>query len=221
MTMPTRQQQQLADPNRDGTLFVRHLHPGLDVPRLPGLTLRAATLADAVRLSQAMHDSGDYPDDVVMARLPDGRFPYIIEADDGGDGAIVCYGWVALSGEHTGDIGLTFRLKDGDAYIYDCATRPDHRGHGYYPALLQLMASELGRGGWQRVWIGTAPGNLVSQRGILRASFTKVGDLQLVHRPDGSFRVELYGTPGADAPTVADGAWTFYARAHPEAGVAT
>ncbi len=220
MTVPARQQRQLADPNRDGTLFVRHLHLGLELPRLPGLTLRAATLADAVRLSQAMHDSGDYPDDVVMARLPDGRFPYVIETD-GGDGVIVCYGWVALSGEHTGDSGLAFRLKDGDAYIYDCATLPDHRGHGYYPALLQLMAAELGRGGWQRVWIGTAPGNFVSQRGILRAGFTKVGDMQLAHRPDGSFRIDLYGTPGADALTVADGAWTFYARAHPEAGIAT
>jgi len=206
----------LADPDRDGTLFLYELTAPVAAPQLSGATLRAAGPADVPALQEAMHASGEYLDDVVEARRHDGRQPYVVETD----GQIVSYGWIARSAEPLGDLGISFQLKPDDAYIYDCATRPDYRGRGYYPTLLRFMCAELRRQGWRRVWIGTAPGNFTSQRGIARAGFMKVADVNFTRRPDGSFRVDLYGPPGVPADILATAAWSFHGRAHAGAGIA-
>ena len=211
----------LADPERDGTLYVYDLdNDDLDTPVAPppvsGARLRPAdTPADAPALRAAMRASGEYPDDIVEIRLRDGRLPYVAEAD----GKVVSYGWVALSAEPIGDLGLSFRLRPDEAYVYDCATRPDYRGRGLYPALLRFMLGELRRGGRRRAWIGTAPGNYVSQRGIARAGFAKVADVHIARRPDGSPRVDLYGVPGVAPDLLERAAWSFQGQAHPESGV--
>src|SRR5437588_13033875 len=119
-----------------------------------------------------MHASGSYPQDIVETRLHDGRRPYVVETD----GTIVSYGWVAFSAEPVGDLGISFQLDPDEVYIYDCATRPEYRGRGYYTAMLRTMAARLNREGRRRAWIGTAPGNFVSQRCIARAGFQKVAD---------------------------------------------
>ncbi len=213
MTTPRR----LADPDRDGTLFVYDLTgaAAVDAANLPDVVLRAAMSADTPALQEAMHASGEYLDDVVAARRQFNRHPYVVETD----GKIVSYGWVAYSAEPLGDLGISFQLKPDEAYIYDCATRPDYRGRGYYPALLRFMCAELRRAGRRRAWIGTAPGNFVSQRSIARASFMKVADVNFTRRPDGSFRVDLYGPPGVPSDVLEDAAWSFHGRAHAGAGI--
>ncbi len=208
---------QLADPTRDGTLFMRDLTIPTDAPSSTGAVVRAGRPGDARALEEAMHASGEYPDGVVKARLRDGRDPYIVEAD----GLIVSYGWVALSPEPIGDLGLSFRIDPDEAYIYDCATRPDYRGRGYYPLLLRYVVAELDRAGRRRAWIGTAPGNFTSQRGILRAGFVKVADINFSQRPDGTFQIDLYGTPGVPEEALEHAAWSFHGRAHPDAGIPT
>jgi len=205
----------LADPDRDGALFLYDLTAPVAAPQPPGATLRAAGPADVLALQEAMHASGEYLDDVVEARRQYGRHPYVAETD----GKIVSYGWIAYNAEPLGDLGISFRLKPDDAYIYDCATRPDYRGRGYYPALLRFMCAELRRQGRRRVWIGTAPGNFTSQRGIARAGFMKVADVNFIRRPDGSFRVDLYGPPGVPAAILNDAAWSFHGRPHEGAGI--
>ncbi len=209
------ERRQLADADRDGTLFVREVTLAEAVPAMPGYIVRAATLADVPHVQQAMQASGDYPADVVVSRLQDGRHPFVVEEDD----RVVSYGWVALSGDNVGDMGLSIRLRSHHAYIYDCATHPSYRGRGLYPALLRVMAADLGRGGWSCVWIGTAPGNFTSQRGIVRAGFQRLGDMNLLRRPDGSFRADIYGAPGVAEATLDDAAWSFYATAYPETGL--
>ena len=207
--------QRLADPERDGTVFTRDLTAALELPVVPGATVRPATAADVAALQEAMEASGIYPADVVQTRLRDGRRPYVVVTD----GKIVSYGWVAFSAEPIGDLGLSFKLAPDEVYIYDCATRPDYRGRGYYPALLRMMAADLSREGRRRAWIGTGPGNYVSQRGIARAGFQKVADVYAAPEPDGSIRVEIYGVPGVAPDLLSHAAWSFHGHAYPEAGI--
>ena len=208
----------LADPQRDGTVFTRDLTAAPQMPAVSGATVRRATAADAAALQEAMEASGVYPVDVVETRLRAGRRPYVVETE----GKIVSYGWVAFSAEPIGDLGLSFELAADEVYIYDCATRPDYRGRGYYPALLRAMVADLSREGWRRAWIGTGPGNFVSQRGIARAGFQKVADVYAApdpNDPNGSTRVELYGVPGVSPDLLSQAAWSFHGHAYPDTGI--
>jgi RimJ/RimL family protein N-acetyltransferase len=205
----------LADPERDGTVFMRDLIAAPQMPVVPGATVRRATAADAAALQEAMEASGVYPVDVVETRLRAGRRPYVVETE----GKIVSYGWVAFSAEPIGDLGLSFELAADEVYIYDCATRPDYRGRGYYPALLRAMVADLSREGWRRAWIGTGPGNFVSQRGIARAGFQKVADVYAAPDSNGSTRVELYGVPGVSPDLLGQAAWSFHGHAYPDTGI--
>jgi GNAT superfamily N-acetyltransferase len=211
MTGPRRQ----ADPDRDGTVYTYDLAHDPAAPSLPGAVLRVATRHDNAALQQAMHASGAYPNDVVETRLRDGRRPYIVETD----GKIVSYGWVAFDAEPIGDLGFSFQLKDDETYIYDCATRPDYRGRGYYPALLRAMAMDLRHEGYKRLWIGTAPGNIVSQRGIARAGFLKVADVHIKLRADGEMQTTLHGVPGVPPDLLAHAAWAMHGQALPGTGI--
>ena len=203
-----------ADPDRDGTVFTYDLAHDPEAPALPGVTLRAATHQDRAALHEAMQASGAYPDDVVETRLRDGRRPYIAETD----GMIVAYGWVAFDAEPVGDLGFSFQLRSDEAYIYDCATRPDYRGRGYYPALLRAMVIDLRRGGCARLWIGTAPGNFVSQRGIARAGFMKVADVHFTIA-DGEIQTTLHGVPGVPPNILDHAAWAMHGQALPDSGI--
>lgn len=154
-----------------------------------------------------MHASGDYPAGVAAGRFSPERHAYGIWAD----GMIVTYGWVAYTPEPVGNSGVSFRLAPGDAYIYDCATRPAYQGRGFYKALLRGIAADLRREGCRRAWIGTEPGNVISQRGILGAGFTKVADVNLTRRANGRPRPEVYGAPGVAEDLVAQAEWSFVA----------
>jgi RimJ/RimL family protein N-acetyltransferase len=131
----------------------------------------------------------------------------------------VAYGWVAFTPEPVGDLGFSFRVGPDEAYIYDCATRPRYRGRGYYPALLRYVLADLRGGACRRAWIATAPGNAPSQHGIIRAGFTKVADVRITHRPDGTVAAELYGVPGIPLDVLKHGAWAFHGHPYPETGL--
>ena len=205
----------LADSKRDGTLFVLDLTEAPRTESLPDVTMRAAGAADAAALRDAMDATGTYAGDEVQTRLSSGRLPYVVEKD----GLVASYGWVALSAEPIGDLGIAFQLEPGEAYIYDCATRPAYRGRGFYPALLRYIARDLGRAGLRRAWIGTAPGNATSQRGIVRAGFTKVADVNVEREPNGHVDVELYGVPGIAPELLRHAAWSFHGRPYADAGI--
>ncbi len=204
-----------ADAERDGTLFVYDLGDGPQPPSVRGATLRAATADDATALQEAMDASGVYGAETVVTRLGEGRRPYVLATG----GIIVAYGWVAFTPEPVGDLGFSFRVGPDEAYIYDCATRPSYRGRGYYPALLRYILADLRSGPYRRVWIATAPGNVPSQHGIIRAGFTKVADVRITHKLDGSVGAELYGVPGIPLDVLEHGAWAFHGHPYPQAGL--
>src|SRR5260370_38645437 len=91
------------------------------------------------------------------------------------EGILVSYGWVTFDEEDIGELGLSIRLKAGEAYIWNCATLPAYRGQRLYPALLAHMVGELHRQGLHRVWIGTDTDNLPSQSGMALAGCQPLG----------------------------------------------
>lgn len=204
-----------ADPERDGTVFTYDLGDDPAAPALPGVAIGVATPDDAPALQEAMQASGAYPDDVVEVRLRDRRRPYVVKTA----GLIASYGWVAFEAEPVGDLGFSFELDQDEAYIYDCATRPDYRGRGYYPALLRAMAADLRTEGYKRLWIGTAPGNVVSQRGIARAGFMKVADVHITFQADGALHTYMHGVPGVPPALLDHAAWAMHGEAIPETGI--
>ena len=124
------------------------------------------------------------PGDVPLehaARLAPGRRAFGAWVDD----TLAAWGWASTTPEHVGELGLWINLRPGEAYVWDCVTRPEHRGQGLYRALIAHMAAALRAEGGGRVWIGADLGNTPSQHGIAGAGFLPVVDLLLARlRPD-------------------------------------
>jgi len=188
-----------------GTVSVFDLTHAPEPPVLDGARFEALSPSDGPALEEAMQASGDYPAGVAPGRFSPERHAYGIWADE----KIVTYGWAAYSPEPLGNSGISFRLEPGDVYIYDCATRPDYQGRGYYKALLRGMAADLAQRGCRRAWIATEAGNIASERGISGAGFTKIGHVNLTNRVAGRPKPEVYGVPGVPEDLVAQAAWSF------------
>jgi RimJ/RimL family protein N-acetyltransferase len=196
----------LVDRSRYGTVSAVDLTRSPQPPELAGARFARISPAEADALEEAMHASGVYPPDVATARFSPHRPAYGIWAD----GMIVTYGWVAYTAEPLGNSGVTFRVRPGDVYIYDCATRPAYQGRGYYTALLRGIAADLaGRHGLSRAWIATEAGNIASQRGIDHAGFTQVAYVDLANRSTGVLHPDLHPAPGASTDLVDRARWSF------------
>jgi ribosomal protein S18 acetylase RimI-like enzyme len=115
---------------------------------------------------------------------------------------LAAYGWVSFQQETIGELGLTLRLREGTAYIWDCATLPPYRGRRLYPALLRFMAEALRRQGIRRLWIGADADNHASHRGIELAGFRVLADVLATQEVPP--RLWLVARPGAPAALLAD-----------------
>jgi GNAT superfamily N-acetyltransferase len=93
------------------------------------------------------------------------------------EGELAAYGWVSFEDEAIGEHGLRLRLRPGEAYLWDFATRPASRGQGLYSALLNFILHELRAEGVRRAWIGADLDNTPSHHGIERAGFRPVANL--------------------------------------------
>src|SRR6266566_1535225 len=91
----------------------RPLPPAI-IPRIPAAFTRTGPEA-ARELAHAM--GFDNPE-IVLQRFAAGRHCYTARVD----GNLAAYGWVTFDQEAIGELGLIFRLKAGEAYIWDCAT---------------------------------------------------------------------------------------------------
>lgn len=179
-----------------GTFWVMDLMqplPPTFFPRQPTTFLRLDQV-DAGELAQAMRCDDE---ETVQQRFDAGKHCY------GGKIAnkIAAYGWVTFDQEHIGELGLTIHLVRGDAYIWDCATLPAHRGQHLYAALLSYMVSTLHALGLRRAWIGADADNLPSQAGMINAGFQPVIDIVL---PSSSPALRLRGRPGTPEQLVND-----------------
>ena len=164
-----------------GTLSVFELTPeaiiGLPQNQTIALDCFQISPADTAAMQDLMENTGIYEPTTVARRLGQGRWGF---AGRKSQTEVVTYGWVALDFTSVGPTGLDFVPPIGDAYLFDFATLPAHRGHGYYPTLLRFILHTLAKHSLRRAWIATAPGNDKSARSIARAGFTKVADTLFV-----------------------------------------
>ena len=150
----------------------------------------------ALELAQAM----DLDDEAaVLQRFDNGRHCYVGRIE----GKLATYGWVTFDEEDIGELGLSIRLKAGEAYIWNCATLPAYRGQRLYPALLTYIVSELHHQGLHRIWIGTDADNLPSQSGIVLAGFQPISDV-VISRVLTMRRIWLRGRPGISEQLIMD-----------------
>jgi GNAT superfamily N-acetyltransferase len=165
------------------------------VPQVPAAFMRAGPEV-AQELAQAM-DLDDQAE--VVQRFDRGRHCYVGRIE----GRLATYGWVTFDEEGIGELGLSIRLKAGEAYIWNCATLPAYRGQRLYPALLTHIIGELHRQGVHRVWICTDADNLPSQSGIVLAGLQPVGDV-VISRVLTMRRARLRGRSGISEQLVMD-----------------
>ena len=188
-----------ADVRRCGTLWRRDLTTvDRAWPTVAGLRLRLVAPEDEAALREAMALASATDLNLAGVRLAGGRLGVIAEdvsaPGEHSQPPIVAYGWVAQRDDTVDDLGFSLELLPGHVWIYDCATVPEMRGRGVYAALLQAICAEMARRGAAWAWIGTAPQNWASQRGIARAGFHKATDADW----SGEGEV-LYGAPGLTA----------------------
>ncbi len=187
-----------ADVQPQGTFWMLDLDQPLLVglvPRLPVAFMRigpevAQELAHAMQL--------DDPS-VVLQRFARGCHCYAGTID----GKLTTYGWVTFDEEGIGELSLNFRLKAGEAYIWDCVTLPAYRGLRLYPALLKYILCELQSLGLYRAWIGADTDNLASQSGLALVGFQPVVDVFITHVSTAR-QAWIRGRPGVPEQLVTD-----------------
>jgi GNAT superfamily N-acetyltransferase len=132
----------------------------------------AAHFAEAGRESiEPLARAMDLPEPSIVARrLETGRRCFVGRRES----EIVTYGWLSQCDESVGELERDYRMRPGEAYIWDCATLPDHRGEGLYGALLSHIKHTLRGEGVQRAWIGANLENEPSLRAFARAGFQPV-----------------------------------------------
>ncbi len=135
----------------------------------------------------------------IADRFRRGRRCYVARLD----GKLAAYGWVSFDEEDVGELRLRLKLPEGEAYIWDCATRPEFRRQRLYSALLSYILSDLRFGHFKRAWIGANLDNEPSQRGIARAGFHRVAGL-VVERVLGMRMVWVEGWSGVPESLVED-----------------
>jgi ribosomal protein S18 acetylase RimI-like enzyme len=184
-----------------GGLWVTDLAPD-EAPRfsLPALGAGKVLIGEAGaetagELAAAM---GGWDPDEVAARLAGGKRCFTATVD----GAIAAYGWVTPQGEWIGEMDRAVRLDGDEAYIWQCATLPAHRGRGLYKALLAAMLAALAREGCRRVWIGCALANAPSVRAFAAVGLRPVVTLDYWRLGHVSC-FSLAGRLGADPACVA------------------
>jgi hypothetical protein len=159
-------------------------------PAAADAQVRLVEKGDEAALREAMIAAGAERPELAEARVRSGRLGFVAESTER-PGIILSYGWVAQSGDGLNDLDFNLQMPPGEAWIYDCATIPMARGRRLYPAILGAMQSELANRGFAHAWIGTAPANWPSQRGIARAGFQKFADIDW-----SGAGTSIYGAPG-------------------------
>lgn len=154
--------------------------PLVGLPALPGLAIELAHELDLLA-----EVSGLSPSEI-QARVDASHRPYLARLDE----TPVAYGWMATRSASIGALGISFRVPPGNRYLWDFVTLPGWRGKGIYPRLLQAILRREGEA--DRFWIGHDAPNVASARGILRAGFTRVGEIYWL--PNGSLAMAAVGS---------------------------
>jgi GNAT superfamily N-acetyltransferase len=148
-----------------------------ELPPVPSLSARRVTRWDEARRVTGLTE------DRVVRRFEEGHRPYAALLGD----EPVAYGWAAKVAGGIDELNFSFTLSSGNCYLWDFVTRSAWRGRGIYPQLLQAILRQ--EDAVNRFWIGYEARNAASARGIAKAGFEVVGDLNVVDGRVTSFLV--------------------------------
>ncbi len=91
---------------------------------------------------------------------------------------VVAFGWLSTDSEWIGEVELEISPGPDEAYIWNCATHPDHRRKGFFRAIVNGIAAQARTEGKKRLWIGSLDipaAKAVAQNGFVPAiHFTSV-----------------------------------------------
>nr|BBH87779.1 hypothetical protein KTC_25300 [Thermosporothrix sp. COM3] len=107
-------------------------------------------------------------------RMREGNRAYVAFMDD----VPTAYGWLATRTGGVSVLNVSFAIPEKSGYLWDFQTLPDWRGHGIYPRLLREIVRQ--EPDIEHFWIGYGPGNMASERGIIKAGFHIVCDMVVV-----------------------------------------
>jgi GNAT superfamily N-acetyltransferase len=119
----------------------------------------------------------DIPVTEAARRITDGHRPYIASYR----GQPAAYGWVATLAADIGELDLAFEVPSNERYLWDFKTRPEFRGLGIYPRLLNAIIRQESRTA-DRLWILASPENTSSNTGIARAGFRDAGTVRFTEK---------------------------------------
>jgi ribosomal protein S18 acetylase RimI-like enzyme len=109
---------------------------------------------------------------------------------------IATTGWVTDQPVWVGELNAWLVPPPEHAYVWDCRTRPECRGHGHYPNLLDGLCDLAARRGARTAWIAVEWSNWRSVAGVIRAGFRPLA-LVLVSRQAGRWKRQIL--PGHSA----------------------
>lgn len=158
---------------------------GDPLPELPALAGFQVAPSDDSDLLARLHQ---LPAADMEARLNNGNEAYLGYLDQ----TPVAYGWSARKTGVIKEVGLEWPIPPGERHLWDFKTRPEWRGLGVYPHLLQAIIRQE-REVVKRFWIGHQAGNEASRRGIIKAGFL-LGQIS-VWTPQGVPQVVRRGNP--------------------------
>ncbi|MGI8497952.1 MAG: GNAT family N-acetyltransferase [Gemmatimonadaceae bacterium] len=106
-----------------------------------------------------------HADEAIHARFMDGYRLFALKAAE----RMVSFAWVGLRPDQwVSEVDVVLAASPISLWIIDCVTPREHRGHGYYPRLLQHIVRDAdGR----RTFIYCDENNKASRRGIEKAGF--------------------------------------------------
>ena len=82
---------------------------------------------------------------------------------------VVAYGWLTTASEWIGEVELEIRPGSNEAYIWNCATLPEHRRKGYFRAVVKTIVAKARTEGLTRLWIGSL--EIPASKAVAQAGF--------------------------------------------------
>jgi hypothetical protein len=95
------------------------------------------------------------------------------------DEVVVSYGWLSRSTEWIGELGIEITPADGEAYVWNCFTLPEHRRRGHYRRVLEGIVATAHAGGLRRLWIGSV--DVPAEKADVDAGFVRVLRFDIAH----------------------------------------
>lgn len=151
-------------------IAIRHSRdPVPAISRPSGWTVRLETDARVLARNLARDE------DTIQQRLDTQHRAYVAYID----GDIAGWGWVATRSAVIGELNFDFRIAAHERYLWNFVTRPEYRGRGVYPCLLDDIVRREALHA-DRFWIAYAPENHASGSGIRKAGFVDLAALSFL-----------------------------------------